>query len=376
MLTKANARATVHRPGYLDYIGVKRFDAAGKVVGERRFVGLYTSSAYHADPREVPLLRRKVARVVERAGFRQYSHMYKNLLSVLQDYPRDELFQVDEDTLLETALGILRLGDRRKTRVFIRRDLYGRFYSCLVFMPRENFNTDVRVKIQEILKRAPERHQRSEFTVQLSEAVLARIHMLVRTKPARGARLRHPRDRGGHRARHAPLGGRPQGRADRGAGRGARHRARCAPTAAHSPSPIATRCRRAPPCATSRSWRSSTPEQPYAREPLPPGRGRRADAAPARLPPRRPVPLSASLPVLENMGLEVLDEGSYEIAARGRASPSSSTTSACAAPRPIPDVEAIKAITEEALLRVARARDRERRLQPPHARAPRSPPTT
>ncbi|HUP31267.1 MAG TPA: hypothetical protein VM122_13900, partial [Usitatibacter sp.] len=103
VLTKANARSTVHRPGYLDYIGVKRFDAAGKVVGERRFVGLYTSSAYHADPREVPLLRQRVARVVERAGFRPYSHMYKNLLTVLQEYPRDELFQIDEDTLLETA---------------------------------------------------------------------------------------------------------------------------------------------------------------------------------------------------------------------------------------------------------------------------------
>ncbi|HUL57373.1 MAG TPA: hypothetical protein VLT60_10265, partial [Usitatibacter sp.] len=125
VLTKANARATVHRPGYLDYIGVKRFDASGKVVGEHRFVGLYTSSAYHADPREVPLIRRKVANVIAKAGFRQYSHMYKNLLSILQAYPRDELFQIDEETLLETALGILRLGDRRKTRVFIRRDLYG-----------------------------------------------------------------------------------------------------------------------------------------------------------------------------------------------------------------------------------------------------------
>src|SRR3954465_3286140 len=99
MLTKANARSTVHRPGYLDYIGVKRFDAAGKVAGERRFVGLYTSSAYPADPRHVPLIRPKVARGVERAGFRQFSHMYKNLLSILQSYPRDELFQIDEDSL-------------------------------------------------------------------------------------------------------------------------------------------------------------------------------------------------------------------------------------------------------------------------------------
>jgi glutamate dehydrogenase len=128
VLTKANTRATVHRPGYLDYIGVKRFDSTGRVVGERRFVGLYTSSAYHANPQEIPLLRRKVARVVERTGFRPSSHMSKNLLSVLQSYPRDELFQVDEDALLETALGVLRLGDRRKTRVFVRRDVYGRFY--------------------------------------------------------------------------------------------------------------------------------------------------------------------------------------------------------------------------------------------------------
>src|SRR5258708_2103901 len=182
MLTKANARASVHRPGYLDYVGVKKFDSAGKVVGERRFVGLYTSSAYHADPSEIPLLRRKVARVVEPAGFRPSSHTHKNLLSILQDYPRDELFQIDEDSLLETALGILRLGDRRKTRVFVRRDLYGRFYSCLVFMPRENFNTDVRLKIMEILK--PHLHRTSvEFTVHLSEAVLARLHMLVRSNP-------------------------------------------------------------------------------------------------------------------------------------------------------------------------------------------------
>src|SRR5258708_5154864 len=182
MLTKANGRARAHRRGYLGYVGVKKFDSAGKVVGERRFVGLYTSSAYPADPSEIPLLRRKVARVVERAGFRPSSHTHKNLLSILQDYPRDELFQIHEDSLLETALGILRLGDRRKTRPFIRRDLYTRLYSCLVVMPRENFNTDVRVKIQDILKRHLNGTS-AEFTVQLSESVLARIHMLVRSSP-------------------------------------------------------------------------------------------------------------------------------------------------------------------------------------------------
>ncbi len=152
------------------------------MLGERRFVGLYTSSAYHADPREIPLLRRKVATAIERAGFRPFSHAYKNLLTVLQEYPRDELFQVDEDTLQDTAMGVLRLGDRRKTRVFVRRDLFGRFYSCLVYMPRESFNTDARVKVQEILKR--HLHGSSaEFTVHLSEATLARLHVLVRSNP-------------------------------------------------------------------------------------------------------------------------------------------------------------------------------------------------
>jgi len=183
ILTKANSRATVHRPGYLDYIGVKRFDANGNVIGERRFVGLYTSSAYHARPSEIPLLRHKVASVVAKAGFPPMSHMGKNLVTILETYPRDELFQVDEATLFETAMGILQLGDRRKTRVFIRRDIYGRFFSCLIFLPRENFNTALRTKIQDILKRAL-RGSSTEFTVHLSDAVLARIHMLIRTSPS------------------------------------------------------------------------------------------------------------------------------------------------------------------------------------------------
>jgi glutamate dehydrogenase len=183
ILTKANTRSTVHRPGYLDYIGVKRFDAAGKVIGERRFVGLYTSSAYHAKPDEVPLLRHKVKFVTARAGFPPASHMGKNLVTVLEDYPRDELIQIDAEALHDTAMGILRLGDRRKTRLFLRRDVYGRFYSAIVYLPRENFNTENRKRIEEILKHALH-GQSVEFTVQLSDATLARIYMLVRTSPA------------------------------------------------------------------------------------------------------------------------------------------------------------------------------------------------
>ncbi len=183
VLTKANSRATVHRPGYLDYVGIKKFDANGQVIGERRFIGLYTSSSYHCEPVEIPLLRRKVLNVMQRAGFPPASHAGKNLRTILDGYPRDELFQIVEDDLFEIALGILHLGERARTRLFIRRDVYARFYSCLIYLPRENFNTEVRVKLQDLLKQSLNGTS-TDFTVQLTESVLARIHMLVRTHPS------------------------------------------------------------------------------------------------------------------------------------------------------------------------------------------------
>ncbi|MCY7389529.1 MAG: NAD-glutamate dehydrogenase, partial [Burkholderiales bacterium] len=182
VLTKANSRATVHRPGYLDYIGVKRFDDKGHVIGERRMIGLYTSSTYHADPHDIPLLRRKISVLMARAGFPPSSHAGKNLFSILETFPRDELFQIGDEELFDTAMGILRLGERARTRMFVRRDVYARFYSCLIYLPRESYNTETRVKLQEILKRAFNGVS-AEFNVQLSESVLARIHMLIRTAP-------------------------------------------------------------------------------------------------------------------------------------------------------------------------------------------------
>jgi glutamate dehydrogenase len=183
VLTKATSRSTVHRPGYLDYIGIKRFDASGNVVGERRFVGLYTSSAYQDRLDSIPIVRNKASAVLEQAGFAPNSHMGKNLVTILESYPRDEMFQIDQETLFSTAMGILRLGDRRKLRIFVRRDIYGRFFSCLIFLPRDQFNTDSRTKIQDILKQALQGIS-VEFTVQLSDALLARIHMLIRTAPS------------------------------------------------------------------------------------------------------------------------------------------------------------------------------------------------
>ena len=179
-LTKANSVATVHRPAYLDYIGVKRFGDDGEPVGERRFLGLWTSTAYKAHPSDVPVVRRKVEAVLRRAGFPRGSHSEKALAEILDTYPRDELFQTTEDDLYEIATGILGLGERQRVRLFVRRDEFERFLSCLVFVPRDRFNTQNRERISEILRDAFGA-ERVDWELRLSESVLVRIHFLVRT---------------------------------------------------------------------------------------------------------------------------------------------------------------------------------------------------
>ncbi|WP_284615295.1 NAD-glutamate dehydrogenase [Aquabacterium humicola] len=182
VVTKSTARSTVHRPGYLDYIAVKRFGADGEVVGEDRFLGVFTSTAYSASPVDIPLLRRKVGEIVERAGLTAGSHAGKALLNILNTYPRDELFQTPTDELLHIAMGILHLGDRQRFRVFVRRDPFERFLSCMIYAPRENYTTELRQKWQSILVQAFN-GLGSEFNVALSESVLGRIHITVRTQP-------------------------------------------------------------------------------------------------------------------------------------------------------------------------------------------------
>ena len=182
VVTKSTSRSTVHRPGYLDYVAVKRFDAEGRVCGEDRFLGLFTSTAYSAKPADIPLLRRKAAGVVARAGLAPGSHAGKALVNILENYPRDELFQTTEDELLRTAMGILHLGERQRFRLFVRRDPFERFLSCLLYAPRENYTTELRQKWQSILVQAFNGSS-SEFNVSLSESVLARIQITVRTKP-------------------------------------------------------------------------------------------------------------------------------------------------------------------------------------------------
>ncbi|MGB8138646.1 MAG: NAD-glutamate dehydrogenase domain-containing protein, partial [Pseudolabrys sp.] len=136
-----------HRRVYLDYVGVKRFDSSGNLVGEHRIIGLFTSTAYTRGAHGIPYLRRKIAAVEQRAGFDPASHSGKALANVLEHYPRDELFQIDEDTLYSFALAILQLDERPRVRVLARRDRFDRFVSVLVYVPRERYDSHIRAKI-------------------------------------------------------------------------------------------------------------------------------------------------------------------------------------------------------------------------------------
>ena len=179
IITKANSRATVHRSTYLDYIGIKTFDETGEVTGERRFLGLFTSAAYTESVLRVPIIKEKIARVLERSGFTADSHSGKDLLEVLETYPRDELFQTDGDELYDIATEVLHLQERRKTRLFLRKDEYGRFMSCLVYIPRDRYTTAVRLKMENILRTAFDGAS-VDYTTRVSESVLARLHFVVR----------------------------------------------------------------------------------------------------------------------------------------------------------------------------------------------------
>ncbi|MCB1624467.1 MAG: NAD-glutamate dehydrogenase, partial [Pseudomonadales bacterium] len=182
VLTKANSISTVHRASYLDYVGVKSFDKDGRANGEHRFLGLWTSSAYHMSPRDIPVLRHKVQTVIAHFGLPPHSHDAKALANALETYPRDELFQADTGDLIRILRGIVNLYERHQVRLFVRRDVYERFYSCLVYVPRDRYNTQVRERIEAIMRtRFASFHIESQ--VQISESALARLHLLVRTQP-------------------------------------------------------------------------------------------------------------------------------------------------------------------------------------------------
>ncbi len=182
IITKANSIATVHRATHLDYVGVKTFDARGRVTGERRFIGLWTSSAYSGSATEIPVLRLKVQRVIDHFGLKPSSHDSKAVAHVLETFPRDELFQATIPDLVRIVRGIVNLYERAQVRLFVRRDIFRRFYSCLVFVPRDRYNTQARERIERLAREAFGGVE-IESQVHLSESALARLHMLVRTPP-------------------------------------------------------------------------------------------------------------------------------------------------------------------------------------------------
>ncbi|MFO7649032.1 NAD-glutamate dehydrogenase [Halomonas campaniensis] len=183
---KSAHHARVHRPTYPDYISIDRYDEQGNLVGEHRFLGLFTATVYNESPRNVPILRRKLKTVMEIAGFNPKGHNGKQLLQILEVYPRDDLFQIDTRELAQTALGILSIRERRRVRLFIREDRPGRFYSCLAFVPRDVFSTELRLRIQALLCEELGASF-GDFNTYLSESVLARIQFILRFEGDRPA---------------------------------------------------------------------------------------------------------------------------------------------------------------------------------------------
>jgi glutamate dehydrogenase len=179
-VTKANSRSSVHRAVHMDTVAIKVFDGKGKVVGERLFIGLFTSVAYSRSPRDIPLLRKKVDNLVARSGFSPGSHDGKTLTHILESYPRDELFQMTEDELFDTAMGVLHLQERQRIALFLRRDPFERFVTCLIYVPRDRYDSALRLRMQSIVAEAFN-GAITAFYTHLTDEALARLHIIVKT---------------------------------------------------------------------------------------------------------------------------------------------------------------------------------------------------
>ena len=178
IITKSAARSLVHRRAHMDYIGIKTFDPHGAFAGERRFVGLFTSSAYSAQPRTIPLLRRKIEAVMTHAGLAPASHDGKALSHILDTFPRDELFQVSADELYVIATGILHMGGLPRLKLFLRFDRFDRYVSALLLAPRDQINAKIRADIHALLAKAFN-GRTSAFEAAVDESALVRLHFII-----------------------------------------------------------------------------------------------------------------------------------------------------------------------------------------------------
>ena len=315
IVAKAAVRSRVHRRVHLDYVGVKRFDADGKLIGERRFCGLFTSTAYTRSTRAIPYLRRKVDNVIRRAGFEPSSHSGKALVNVLETYPRDELFQIDEDTLYRFALDILQLDERPRVRVLPRRDRFDRFVSILVYVPRDRYDSHIRARIGDYLAATYKGRVRAFYPF-FPEGPLVRVHFIIgRYEGETPNPDRQTLDRAVEEIVRSWADGLEE-----------------AIEAAHGPDDaraLIGRYRDAfpidyrevyPPAravADIGHVEALTAEQPVGVE-LYRGAGKQEACAGLKVfSHTRPIPLSERVPVLENMGFRVVDERTYHIQPQG-----------------------------------------------------------
>lgn len=179
-ILKSRYRSRIHRIANAERIRVQKISADGKVFGEFRFIGLFSSSVYNQNPTRIPLVRDKIAQVVAESGYFKGSHSYKNLISTLESYPRDELFQISAEDLLKNATGIVSICGRSQVKFFARKDKFNRFVSCLVFTPRDRSSSDLRSKIKNYLSEIYCGEVADSF-VQITDSNLIRFHLIVRT---------------------------------------------------------------------------------------------------------------------------------------------------------------------------------------------------
>jgi glutamate dehydrogenase len=311
IVAKAAVRSRVHRRVHLDYIGVKRFDPDGKLVGERRFCGLFTSTAYTRSVRTIPYLRRKVDNVIRRAGFDASSHSGKALVNVLENYPRDELFQIDEDTLYQFALAILQLDERPRVRVLPRVDRFDRFVSALVYIPRDRYDSEIRAAIGAYLADTFNGRLRAFYPF-FPEGPLVRVHFIIGRYEGETPSIdRAELDRGVEAIVRSWIDGLREVLAagpqpEQAAALFARYRD-AFPIDYREVYPPATAL------ADIGVLEALSPERPLGVELY-----REDSAAPACAGLKvfsrgRPIPLSERVPVLENMGFRVVDERTYHL---------------------------------------------------------------
>jgi glutamate dehydrogenase len=311
IMTKSAARSRVHRRVHLDYVAVKRFDRDGRLVGERVFCGLLTSTAYTRSVRAIPYLRRKIDRIISSAGFDPSSHSGKALVNVLEHYPRDELFQIDEDTLYQFALAILQLDERPRVRVLPRRDRFDRFVSVLVYIPRDRYDSKIRARIGDYLA-AVFKGRVSAFHPFFPEGPMVRVHFIIgryegETPQVDRASLEH--------AVENIVRNWTDGLEEALAAAHDPHTARALFARYREAFPV-DYCEVYPPeiaVGDIRVLEGLTAERPLGVDLYRHGGAEPAHAGLKVFSRNRPISLSDRVPVLENMGFRVVDERTYHI---------------------------------------------------------------